>query len=307
MNVNPERPDHAVFSGLDRDRLALWSDYTGWDQTKPGFPRVYPVTAGFKLQSAEALAQTAILADYDRGLEGIALCEMFDGQGSVILSGFDLVNRAGLDPAADRLLANLVAYALSQEGHDIHPLIKEPIQWGNFPTERGVVCGSLNGLVVNAEWLAPPTNPSATPLLPNTGSWNMDPGSQFVPRGRNPFGPVQLQHSREPQGPEPGLNRRLRGVLGQSIPKGRKVVLTKVKNPGTRPGQLTIAVNEKTVTGPTTIAVGQTVDLTSPLPADTTEVSVRYTGTVRRSCCWKPPSSKRGKIRSGRAEVLAAK
>ena len=81
MNVNPERPDHPVFRGLDRHRLGLWSDYTGWDQTKPGFPRVYPVTAGFKLQKPEALAHTAILADYDRGLEGVALCEMFDGSG----------------------------------------------------------------------------------------------------------------------------------------------------------------------------------------------------------------------------------
>ena len=278
MNVNPERPDHAVFRGLDRDRLALWSDYTGWDQTKPGFPRVYPVTAGFKLQKPEALAHTAILADYDRGLEGIALCEMFDGQGSVILSGFDLVNRAGLDPAADRLLANLVAYALSQEGHDIHPLIKQPIQWGNFPTERGVVCGSLNGLVVNAEWLAPPTNPSATPLPPNTGSWNMDPGSQFVPRGRNPFGPYgySTAASLRDLNPDSEVGSR---VFWASIPPGRKVVVTKVKNPGPRPGQITVAVNEKTVTGPTTIAAGQTVDLRSPLPADTTEVSVRYTGT----------------------------
>jgi len=211
-------------------------------------------------------------------LEGIALCEMFDGQGSVILSGFDLVNRVGLDPAADRLLANLVVYALSQEGHDIHPLIKQPIQWGNFPTERGVVCGSLNGLVVNAEWLAPPTNPSATPMPPNTGSWNMDPGSQFVPRGRNPFGPYGYSTAASLRDLSPDSTVGS-GVFWASIPKGRKVVLTKVKNPGTHPGQLTVAVNEKTVTGPTTIAVGQTVDLTSPLPADTTEVSVRYTGT----------------------------
>ena len=54
MNVNPERPGHPVFRGLDRKRLALWSDYTGWDETKPGFPQVYPVTAGFKLQKPEA-------------------------------------------------------------------------------------------------------------------------------------------------------------------------------------------------------------------------------------------------------------
>ncbi|HOC56746.1 MAG TPA: glycoside hydrolase family 2 TIM barrel-domain containing protein [Verrucomicrobiota bacterium] len=278
MNVNPERPNHPVFMGLDRQRLALWSDYGGWDQSKPGFPRVYPVTAGFRLQQPEALARTAILADYDRGLEGIALCEMFDGAGSVILSGFDLVSRAGLDPAADRLLANLIAYTASKENHAIHPLIESPIVWGDYPTERGVVCGSLNGLIVNAEWLAPPTNPSATPLPPNSGSWNMDPGSQFVPRGRNPFGP----HGYSTASSLKDLNRESEtgsGVFWASLPPGRKSVLTKVRNPATRPGQLTITVNGKTVTGPTAIAAGQTVDLRSPLPADATEVSVRYAGT----------------------------
>ena len=31
---------------IDRDRLFLWSDWTGWDDSKPGFPEVYPVTRG---------------------------------------------------------------------------------------------------------------------------------------------------------------------------------------------------------------------------------------------------------------------
>ncbi len=278
MNVNPERPDHPVFRGLDRRRLGLWSDYTGWDETKPGFPQVYPVTAGFKLVKQDALAHTAILADYDRGLEGIALCEMFDGTGSVLLSGFDLVNRAGLDPAADRLLANLVAYTASKDNHPVHPLIESPIHWGDYPTEHGVVCGTLNSLLVNAEWLAPPTNPSATPLRPNTGSWNMDPGSQFVPHGRNPFGPYMYSTGCSLR----DLDRESKigsGEFWATIPPGRKLVLTKVNNPTARPSQFTIAVNGKTVSGPMTIAAGQTLDLRSPLPADTTDVSVRYAGT----------------------------
>jgi beta-galactosidase len=278
MNVNPERPQHAVFHGLDRRRLSLWSDYTDWDETKPGFPQVYPVTAGFKLPKAEALARTAVLADYDRGLEGVALCEMFDGAGSVILSGFDLVNRAGLDPVADRLLVNLVAYTASKEGHAIHPLIESPILWGNYLTERGVVCGSLNGLVVNAEWIAPPTNPSGSPLPPNTGSWNMDPGSQFVPRGRNAFGPYTYStgSSLKDLNPESEIGS---GVFWASLPPGRRSVLTKVRNPASAPGHLTVAVNGTNATGPVTVAAGKTVELRSPLPAGVTDVSVRYTGT----------------------------
>jgi hypothetical protein len=267
-----------VFRGLDRRRLALWSDYTSWDQTKPGFPRVYPVTAGFQLQQTEALARTAILADYDRGLEGVALCEMFDGAGSVILSGFDLVNRAGLDPAADRLLANLVAYTASKEHHAVYPLIEQPIIWGDYPTERGLVCGSLNGLIVNAEWLTPPTNPSAKPLPPNTGSWNMDPGSQFVPRGRNPFGPYGYSTAASLKDLNPDSETGS-GVFWASIPPGRKTLITKVKNPAKQAGQLTVALDDKRVTDSTAIGAGQTVELRSPLPAGVTDLSVRYTGT----------------------------
>jgi beta-galactosidase len=281
MNVNPERPDHPVLRGLDRRRLSLWSDYSGWDQTKPGFPRVYPVSAGFKLQKAGALARTAILADYDRGLEGVALCEMFDGAGSVILSGFDLVNRAGLDPAADRLLADLVAYVASKQGHNVHPLIESPIRWGDYPTERGVVCGSLNGLLVNAEWLAPPTNPSATPLPPNSGSWNMDPGSQFVPRGRNPFGPYGYTTAASLKDLNPGSETGS-GVFWASLPPGRKTMVTKAKNPTDKPAQLSIALNGKTAgAGATTIPPGKTVELGLPLPAGVTDVSVQYTGTKK--------------------------
>ncbi len=278
MNVNPERNDHPVFARLDRYRLRLWSDYTGWDQTQPGFPRLYPVTAGFKLDQPQALAQTAILANYDRGLEGIALCEMFDGSGSVILSGFDLVNRAGLDPVADRLLANLVAYVASREGHYAHPLIEQPIQWGNFPTEHGVVCGSLNGLLVNAEWLPSPLNPSATPLPPNTGSWNMNPGEQFVPCGRNPFGPFGYSTGSSLRDSDPASSVGS-GVFWARIPPGKRAVVTKVKNPVSSAAQLSVSINEKTVTGPLSVAAGQSLQLRSPLAAGTTNVSVRYTGT----------------------------
>ena len=54
-----------------------------------------------------------MLANYDHGLEGIALAELFDGAGSAMVSGFDVVNRSGMDPVADRMLANLVRYMAS--------------------------------------------------------------------------------------------------------------------------------------------------------------------------------------------------
>ncbi|MEP6663240.1 MAG: glycoside hydrolase family 2 TIM barrel-domain containing protein [Verrucomicrobiota bacterium] len=278
MNVNPERPDHAVFLGLNRRRLSLWSDYTGWNQTKPGFPSIYPVTAGFKLEDSKALATTAVLADYDRGLEGVALCEMFDGQGSVILSGFDLVNRAGFDPVADRLLANLVTYTASKSPHEIHPLIEKPIRWGDYKTERGVVCGSLNGLLVNAEWIPSPANPRGKSMPPNTGAWNSLPGEQFAPRGRNPFGPYSYTtaSSLKDKAPEAKVGE---GFFWARIPTGKKFVVSTVKNPTDTPSSFKVFVNDQPAPGSTaTIAAGKSARVRTPLTAISTNVRIRYAG-----------------------------
>jgi hypothetical protein len=275
-HVNPERPDHPVFAGLSRERLRLWSDYTGWDETQPGFPKLHPVTGGFKLVQPDALARAAVLADYDRGLEGIALCELFDGAGSVILSGFDLVNRVGTDPVAERLLANLIAYAAAPDGHEPHPLIEQPIRWGDFPTEHGVVCGPLNGLLVHCEWQPPATHPNAEPLPPNTGSWNMRPGEQFVPRGRNPFGPFGYSTGSTLRDLHP-TETTGSGFFWARIPSGKRFVVTLAHNPDASPATLTVELNGRKTAPDTTVAPGATVEARTPLPPETTRVCVRYT------------------------------
>lgn len=277
MNINPERPQHPIFEGLNRYRLALWSDYTGWDQTKPNFPQLYPVTRGLKLTRPEALARTAILADYDRGLEGIALCEAFDGKGSVILSGFDLINRVGLDPAADRLLDNLVRYAASTAEHYAHPLIEKPIVWGDYSTEEGVVSGPLNGFAVNADWIAPPTNPNATPLTQDEGAWNTRPGDQFVPHGRRLLGLYGYTTAAGIQDLNPASPIGS-GIFWARIPAGKKSVVTVVKNPTQQTAHLDIEINDKRVMETASIPSGATLTVRTPLTASTIATSVRYIG-----------------------------
>ena len=278
MHVNPERATHPVFAGLGRERFRLWSDYSGWDQTKPGFPAVYPVTRGFALARPDSLARTAILANYDRGLEGVALAEFFDGAGSVLLSGFDIVRRAGLDPAADRLLRNLVVYTATRDGHHVHPLVEKPIRWGRYAAEQGVVTGPLHGLIVNADWVAPPTNPSARPLNQAEGAWNTRPGDPFVPNGRRPFGPFGYTTAAGVR----DLNTASKtgsGIFWARIPPGRKTIVTRVRNPaGRNAASLTVEVNGQRTGEPATIAPGETALLRTSLPADTINVSIRYTG-----------------------------
>jgi hypothetical protein len=277
MNVNPERPEHPVFAGLDRHRFWTWSDYTNWDETKPGFPQICPVTHGFKLTSADALSHTAILADYDRGLEGVALCEMFDGKGSVILSGLDIVNRVGVDPVADRMLMNLVSYASNEQPHEIHSLIDKPIQWGNLPTEHGVNTGPLTGLVYNCRWVPGEFTKNEKPMTDNTGQWNTMPGEQFTTIGVRPFGPYSWSNAAAPVQKDKESDTGS-GEFWCSLPTGRTKMISQVQNPGEKSATVSIQINHQSQLQKTEIPAGKTVSIETPLPADASDICVGYKG-----------------------------
>jgi hypothetical protein len=155
MAINPERPQHPVLDGISRDRLFLWSDFTHWDESKPGFPQVYPVTDGFVLTDPQTLSRAAVIANYDHGLEGVALAELFDGSGSAIMTGLDIVDRAGLDPVADRLLVNLVRYMAGDVEHINALSFDSAITWGDYASERGVLTGIYSGLILNTVPIVP--------------------------------------------------------------------------------------------------------------------------------------------------------
>lgn len=278
MNINPERPEHPVFVGLDRRRLAMWSDYTKWNQTKPGFPALYPVTAGFRLKSPEALARTAVLADYDRGLEGVALCEMFSGKGSFLVSAFDLVQRANLDPSADRLFLNLIRFIASDEAHDAYPLVDRPIHWGNYATERGLISGSLNGLLVNADWIVPSTNPKATPLTQDRGEWSTKPGDQFVPHGRLLAG--RFGYSTSTGLVDLNSDELSSGMFFARIPPGRRAMRNLVENRSTAATKVHVFINGQ-LSGKGEVEPGKQATIIADLPFGANEVAVRYTGSKK--------------------------
>lgn len=76
MNINLERPYHPVFKGLTPHMFRLWCDYTSYDESKKGFPAIYPVNTGYELQSS-SIKDVAILANYSRALAATALSELF--------------------------------------------------------------------------------------------------------------------------------------------------------------------------------------------------------------------------------------
>jgi hypothetical protein len=250
MNINIEKRKHPLFSGLTQDKFLLWSDYTGFDESQPGFPAVYPVTNGYLVDEAD-LTQITILANYSRNLSAVALSEIIHGKGSVLLSAFDLTSRIGLDPVADKLFTNLVNYATSDTPPEIYPLVERIIYWGSYKSEEGLVTGANNGLIINTVPVSPVNRQGEYQLKVDDlgyhytvsyGGWNTRPGVQYMIRGRRPFAPY---------GYSPGGNYIVddqfksegSGFFLAKVGKEKKQMLTLVENPTERPIKIAIQIN----------------------------------------------------------------
>lgn len=254
FNVNPTRADHPVFKGISRQELRVWSDYTGWNENQKGLPSIYPVTHGFTLADKQDRSRVAVLANYSVGLEGIALAEIFDAKGSIIVSGFDLVQRAGIDPVADRLFMNLIAYGISVEEHELHPLIEEPIRWGEFETEKGILDGITSGFMINSKPQLYGSYENLPILLEREGhmyagakwGWNNRAGKQYVPYGRRIFGPY---HHRGFGGVPTPIEPESTGkaFFWCRVPKNTTSMKTLVWNPADEALLVKSSINEKNI------------------------------------------------------------
>ncbi|MGI8584306.1 MAG: hypothetical protein ACR2KX_19100, partial [Chitinophagaceae bacterium] len=282
--VNPERPDHPVFSGITRDNLRVWSDYTNWDETKNGYPAIKPVTDGFTLQNKDDVASTAILANYSSGLQGIALAEQFQGSGSILLCGLDIANRTSIDPVAARLLLNLVNYTKSSI-HERYQLITSPIVWGEYETEKGIVTDLYSGLLVNSTPRVPKDYLGKGIVVAkegyqfaggNKGGFNTRPGIQYVANGRRPFGPYAQTFGGQPL-PEKNSTEGT-GKFWCRIPEGQNMATSIVWNPGDEPLVIKIKVNDLPEVSKT-INAGDRVSIETAL--NNSNVNITYIGDRR--------------------------
>lgn len=288
MNINLERADHKVFKGLDRYNFRLWSDYTGFDESQAGFPRIYPVSRGFSLRKAD-IGKVAVLANYSRNLSGTALCELFEGEGSVLLSGFDLSSRLGLDPIADRFYANILSYLCSDETDEAYREISDEIIWGDYASERGVATGANNGLLLNTFPIVPADQQKRWPLkvdnrgyqyVGSYGGWNSRPGIQYVPKGRRPFAPYDYT----PGGSDtlaPEDDGRGEGHVAIKLPADRRYMYTTLWNPYSENASLTISINGEGVSE-VNIPSGETITVESSLPhpvGDANRLKLSFAGS----------------------------
>jgi beta-galactosidase len=282
--INPERPEHPIFAGITRNNLKVWSDYTDWNPKKVGQPAIYPVTDGFMLEDRNGVGATAILGNYSSGLQSIAIAEQFIGSGSIILTGLDIVNRAQLDPVADRIFLNMISYASTNVGHSPYQLITSPIVWGEYETEKGIVVDQSSGFLVNA-------TPRLTGAFANEGikvskegyqlaggtggRFNTRPGLQYVQNGRRPWGPFVQSFGGQPKLGSTPLGE---GKFWCKIPDGQNNMTSVVWNPSNEPLEIKIKVNGLPEVSHT-IKAGEKLAVDTPV--DRNEVGVTYTSDRR--------------------------
>jgi beta-galactosidase len=287
-SINPERPDHPIFSGLTRSEFRMWSDFTSWDETQTGLPMIYPVTDGFILDNKEDIETTAVLANYSVGLEGIALAEFFRGKGSLLLSGFDISGRAGIDPVADLLLKNMVDYMNSPHGHYIHPLIEAPIRWGEYETEKGMLTGIYSGFMLNSKPALYGSYENLPLLLlrdghmygEKGGGWNNAAGKQYVPYGRRLFGPYFHRDFGGVPTPVDMDSEIGKGFFWCRVPKNVTAMNTLVWNPADVALEFKVSIDNNLATAET-IKPGEYKNVKNPVSGKSRSVKFEFEGDRR--------------------------
>ncbi|MEO5984411.1 MAG: hypothetical protein ABIP80_02835, partial [Ferruginibacter sp.] len=283
--VNPERPDHPIFYGIRREQLRVWSDYTDWNESKTGFPAIYPVTDGYVPVDKKDLEKIAVLGNYGVALEGITIAEFSEGRGSVLLCGLDLASRSQIDPVADRMLLNMVNYMGDGKQHQPYPLITEPIVWGDYASEKGLLTGVNSGLMVHAVPLIPANIKSKISVttegnrfLGLPGGFNTRPGVQYVAYGRRMYGPYTLRGFGNIPEPTDTSNNIGEGYFWCSIPAGKTKVSSLIWNQGKDPFVVKIKVNDEQEVSKE-IKAGETINVDCPVNG--TNIKMSYTGDRR--------------------------
>ena len=204
----------------------------------------------------------------------------------MLLSGFDLVDRAGLDPVADRMLANLVRYTASAEPHEAHPLVASKITWGDYASERGLVTGIYNGLLLHTVPVVPEGLAAARNVRVDStgfvfagafGGWNTNPSIQYVGRGRRPYGPFAFTLGGAVR-LERGTPKAGEGRFWLRVPAGRRTMVTTVQNVDAAAHALEVELNGARTR--TSVPAGGTVRVETPL-AGATALGVAYRGDRR--------------------------
>lgn len=177
------------------------------------------------------------------------------GEGSILLSGFDLINHCGVDPVADKLLFNMLRYMSVDKQHEPYVEVTDSIIWGDYASERGIVNAPCNGLMVNTVPIIPKGqehDPRYEVKIDEYGyqyagaygGWNSKPGVQYVPYGRRPMAPFTFSKGGSPLISKSSTSGE--GYFYMTLSGKKKTMITILENPVDEPLYISITVNDKT-------------------------------------------------------------
>jgi len=141
--IHPVGGNQEIFEGISARDLRYWNELSRYSN---GAATVEPVLALLWPQTHADLASARYWASSERLLCGAAILEIYQGQGSVIISTFRTTERVGMDPIAAKLLANLVKYAASPSHPGLLDLTR-PIEWNTEAFRTGVFCSNKQGFL----------------------------------------------------------------------------------------------------------------------------------------------------------------
>jgi len=258
--INQAREDETLYKGLPENALSYWNDYTGWNESMPDMPKVSPVFTAMGLREQEAGDKAAVLANFGRGLSQLALVEVFDGEGSVIVSGFDFIPRIAQDPVADRFFLNLISYACSKKKHFKYVSAVQKIEWGNLKTERGMIAGTLNGLLLNGVKVGRIDSPCS---------------EEYVAKGRVLVGPYRFTSSGDVFYFE--NTPQVKAIVGMRVAKEWSQMTSLVRNPLKSVAEVSMQLNQNPAKV-CSIDPGEARDISLLLPEGAKDIKLTIKG-----------------------------
>lgn len=246
----------------DRD-LRWWNEL---GKTPGGGPHIYPVLAAFKPATKEDLRSARVWASCDQLLSSHACLELMHGSGSVLLSQFRAVERVETDPAASKLLTNLITYAAGETAGLFD--LSRPVDWVRDGFRSGVFVSSLQG------------------LLPHSPVYKHDGGSKGLLGADHRIDGFTLVGKYGFKGtgwiePVPDPKAEGWGVFYGRLSKPASRFVLELRNTGNTPAAISLKIDGKTVGAAQTVAAGAETSLTWPAIHAEGPVAVELRGDQR--------------------------
>ncbi|MDH7601347.1 MAG: glycoside hydrolase family 2 TIM barrel-domain containing protein, partial [Armatimonadota bacterium] len=145
--IQPVGYNEVIMDELEAQDFRFWNATSRYPD---GTPDICPVRSPLRPISVEDLRKARVWASCDQLLSSYAVLELLEGDGSIILCQFGIVERVRHDPIAAKLLANLIRYAKSSDGHKLVSLDK-PVRWNQEAFRTGVFVSNLQGLLPHSK------------------------------------------------------------------------------------------------------------------------------------------------------------